>query len=104
MPLTSDVIVPDASVVQRARIALIGLLTPSLIAFTLWYMWKQSGDSRLLFMADAFLIFPMVQCFPLKPLEGIYIWKWNKLVYSVIFITIMGMFMIVASEGLKNVI
>ena len=81
MPLTSDVIVPNASPASRGRIAAVGLIVPTLLAGILWYLWKTTNSihPQLLFLADAFLIYPMVQCFPLAPLEGIYVWRWNKL-------------------------
>jgi|GEM_PF-1362582 len=104
MPLTSDVVVDDADVFQRSRIALWGLLTPSLVALGIWALWLQIQDPRLLFLSDAFLIFPMVQCFPLNPLEGIYVWRRSKLLWFVTFAFIMTLFMIVASAGLKSVI
>ena len=104
MPLTSDVVVDDADVQQRSRIAMWGLLPPALLSLLIWVVWQQVQDPRLLFISDAFLIFPMVQCFPLSPLEGIYVWRNNKLLWFLTFMFIMTLFMIVASSGLKSVI
>ena len=104
MPLTSDIEVPDATVMQRARIAMYGLWPPALLALLIWVLWTQIKDPRLLFLSDAILIFPMVQCFPLSPLEGIYVWKHSKFTWFVTFLFIMSLFMIVASAGLKGVI
>ena len=106
MPLTSDVIVPDASAATRGRIATIGLLVPTILAAILWYLWKTTNSihPQILFAADAFLIYPMVQCFPLAPLEGIYIWRWNKTLWFFFFVLIMSMFMLMASEALRGII
>ena len=104
MPLTSDVVVPNADVEQRSRIALWGLMAPACFSLLIWSLWLQVPDSRILFVSDAFLIFPMVQCFPLNPLEGIYVWRRSKLLWFLTFIFIMTLFMIVASAGLKSVI
>ncbi|MAA78312.1 MAG: hypothetical protein CL916_03560 [Deltaproteobacteria bacterium] len=104
MPLTSDVEVPQANPAQRSLIALYGLLPPAVISVFVWFLWLQIGDSRLLFLSDALLIFPMVQCFPLSPLEGIYVWRYSKLQWFCTFVFIMSLFMIVASAGLKGVI
>jgi hypothetical protein len=103
MPLTSDVVV-DASKEVRGRIAAVGIIVPGIIAMALWYAYKTTGRLELLFLADAFLIHPMVQCFPLNPLEGIFIWRWRKGVWTLIFFWIMSMFMLAASEALRNVI
>ena len=104
MPLTSDVVVPSATTDQRARIAVVGLLAPTAIAMGFWYAFKVTKIPELLFIADAFLIYPMVQCFPLHPLEGIFIWRWSKTYWVELFLIIMSMFMLAASEGLQNVI
>ena len=104
MPLTSDVEVPDADVAQRSAIAIYGLIPPALLSLVVWFVWRQVGDPRLLFVSDALLIFPMVQCFPLSPLEGIFVWNHSKTQWFFVFLFIMSLFMIVASSGLKGVI
>ena len=82
------------------------LIVPTLLAGVLWYLWKTTNSiyPQVLFLADAFLIYPMVQCFPLAPLEGIYIWRWNKSLWLVFFFVIMSMFMLMASEALRGII
>ena len=104
MPLTSDVEVPEADTAQRSSIALYGLIPPAILSLLIWFVWRQVGDPRLLFISDALLIFPMVQCFPLSPLEGIYVWRYSKAQWFCTFLFIMSLFMIVASAGLKGVI
>ncbi len=103
MPLTSDVII-EGDTAQQGKIALAGLIGPSLIAMALWVAWKATGNVLLLFAADAFLIYPMVQTFPLNPLDGLRVWRWNKGIWLVVFVFIMTAFMLAGSEGLKNVI
>jgi hypothetical protein len=103
MPLTSDVVV-EGDDAQRGRVALIGLLAPTLIAMALWGSWKATGVTPLLFAADAFLIYPMVQTFPLDPLDGVRVWRWNKWIWTAVFLLIMAVFMFAGSEGLKSVI
>ena len=103
MPLTSDVII-DTTPSKRSRIALGGLIPPTLIAIVLWAIWKEVGSPWILFTSDAFLLYPMVQVFPLSPLEGVHVWRWKKLHWLLSFFIIMGMFMLVSSEALKNVI
>ena len=103
MPLTSDVMV-DTTVEKRGWIAIAGLFPPTIVSIALWVLWKKTGLSTILFVSDAFLLFPMVQIFPLDPLEGIHLWKWNKLAWLFSFFIIMGMFLLAGSEALKNVI
>lgn len=103
MPLTSDVII-EGDEAQKGKVALAGLLVPSFIAMALWAGWKVTGSILLLFAADAFLIYPMVQTFPLNPLDGVRVWRWNKLIWFAVFLFIMTGFMLAGSEGLKNVI
>ena len=103
MPLTSDVVV-EGTEEERGRVALVGLLAPTFIAIGLWGAWKATGITPLLFAADAFLIYPMVQTFPLDPLDGVRVWRWNKVVWTVVFLAIISVFMFAGSEGLKSVI
>ena len=103
MPLTSDVVI-EGDEAQQGKISLAGLLAPAFVAMGLWAAWKSTGDARLLFAADAFMIYPMVQTFPLNPLDGVRVWRWNKLVWFAVFLFIMTAFMLAGSEGLKNVI
>ena len=103
MPLTSDVVI-DTTPAKRSQIALGGLIVPTLIAMALWLTWKETNQPWILFCSDAFLLYPMVQVFPLNPLEGIFVWRHSKFQWLLSFIVIMGMFMLVSSEALKNVI
>ncbi len=103
MPLTSDVVV-EGTEEERGRVALVGLLAPTLIAMVLWGSWKATGLTPLLLAADAFLIYPMVQTFPLDPLDGVRVWRWNKIVWTGVFVLVMAVFMFAGSEGLKSVI
>lgn len=103
MPLTSDVIIEGDEAVQ-GKVSLAGLLAPAFVAMAFWFGWKVTGLTPLLFVADAFLIYPMVQTFPLDPLDGVRVWRWNKLVWFIVFLFIMSGFMLAGSEGLKNVI
>lgn len=103
MPLTSDVVIQTDNRI-RSEIATWGLVIPTLIAIGLWIVWKETGNPWILFCSDAFLLYPMVQVFPLDPLEGIHVWRWSKFRWVELFVIIMGMFMLVSSEALKNVI
>ena len=103
MPLTSDVVV-DTSVENRGKIALAGIVPPTLIAIGLWFVWKETHVKEVLFVADAFLLYPMVQIFPLDPLEGIHLFRWRKLVWLPLFLLVMGAFLLAGSEALKSVI
>ncbi|MFT4975070.1 MAG: hypothetical protein ACI8S6_000957 [Myxococcota bacterium] len=104
MPLTSDVIVDDASPEQRGQLALAGLIAPTAIAVALWIGWRLTGSAMLVFVADAFLIYPMVQIFPLSPLEGMYLWRHSRLQWTVLFVIIMFLFLSMGSEALRSVI
>jgi hypothetical protein len=103
MPLTSDVII-EGDDTTKGKVALAGLLAPAFLAMALWGGWKATGITELLFAADAFLIYPMVQTFPLDPLDGVRVWRWNKLIWFAVFLFIMSGFLLAGSEGLKNVI
>jgi hypothetical protein len=104
MPLTSDVVVEHATTAQRGRIAMLGVVAPLVAAALFWLGWKSTGNPILVFVSDAFLIYPMVQIFPLTPLEGIFIWRWSRLLWLVLFVFIMFSFMIPGSEALRSVI
>jgi hypothetical protein len=103
MPLTSDVVV-EGDDRERGIVALVGLLAPTLLAMALWFAAKTTGSLPLLLASDAFLIYPMVQTFPLDPLDGMRVWRWSKLVWTGVFILVMSVFMFAGSEGLKSVI
>ncbi len=103
MPLSSDVIV-EGSMAQKGKISLIGLIVPTLVSIALWAVWKATGQIWILLASDAFLIYPMIQSFPLAPLDGVQVWRWKKGVWCVVFAFVMGAFLFMGSEGLKNVI
>ena len=103
MPLSSDVIV-EGSMAQKGRVSLVGLIAPTLVSIALWAVWKATGLKWVLLASDAFLIYPMIQSFPLAPLDGIHLWRWKKGLWCVVFAFVMGAFLFMGSEGLKNVI
>ena len=104
MPLTSDVIVAGTAE-QKGKVSLMGLLAPTAVSVVLWLAWKMAGVSNLVLLAsDLFLIYPMVQVFPLSPLDGAQVWRWNKKAWLATFILILSIFMFMGSEGLKHVI
>lgn len=104
MPLTSDTIVDGADQTQRGQIALVGLIAPVALAIALWVCWRLTGEHALIFASDAFLIYPMVQIFPLNPLEGRHLWQHNRVQWTVLFVIIMFLFLLVGSEALRSVI
>ena len=73
-------------------------------ALALYGAWKATGLSALLLASDLFLIYPLVQCFPLSPLDGQRLWRWHRGVWFAVFVVVLGVFIFVGSEGLKNVI
>lgn len=105
MPLSSDVIIRGTTA-ERGRISLAGILIPMAVSIALWLIWKLSGETMhpVLLASDAFLIYPMVQCFPLDPLDGIRLFRWHKGIWLAVFVFVMGTFVFMGSEGLKNVI
>ncbi|MEL6342483.1 MAG: hypothetical protein AAFV53_05080 [Myxococcota bacterium] len=104
MPLTSDTIVVGADDVQRGRTAIVGLISPVIVGLALWVLWRVTGQTAILFLADAFIMYPMIQIFPLSPLEGLYAWRYSRVVWTILFIAIMALFLFVGSEALRNVI
>ncbi len=105
MPLSSDTVV-DGTAEEKGKVSSAGLLVPTALAIVLWSIWKVTGGTSapLLFLADAFLIYPMVQSFPLDPLDGVQLWRWSKLRWALVFTLVMGCFLFMGSEGLKHVI
>lgn len=103
MPLTSDVDV-EGTTAQRGQVSLVGLLAPTVVAAGIWGAWKATGNPWVLLVADLFLIYPMVQVFPLKPLDGSDVWAWSKWAWFAAFGVVMSAFILLGSEGLKGVI
>ena len=105
MPLSSDVVV-EGTARERGRVSLAGILTPTAISVLLWLLWKLGGEtlSPLLLASDAFLIYPMVQCFPLDPLDGSRLFRWHRGIWLAVFLLVMATFIFMGSEGLKHVI
>ncbi len=103
MPLTSDVEV-EGSIAERGKVSLVGLWVPTAIAAVLWVLWYLLGNPWILVTADIFLIYPMVQVFPLKPLDGSDLWAWSRGAWIGTFIVVMSTFIFMGSEALKNVI
>jgi len=104
MPLTSDTTSVDADVDQRGRIALVGILAPCLMGVILWKLGHRLNIPGLIFAADAFIIYPMVQIFPLRPLEGLFLWRHSRLIWTLIFIVVLSLFTFVGSQALQSVI
>ena len=105
MPLSSDV-VAEGTKDERGRISLAGLLAPTAVAIVLWLVWKLTGGNiqPILLASDAFLIYPVVQCFPLSPLDGHHVFRWHRSLWLAVFVVVLGVFIFMGSEGLKNVI
>lgn len=105
MPLTSDVFVGGTDE-DRGRVAIASLLFPTLFGCALWGLWKLTGESSpwILFAADAFLLYPMVQVFPLQPLDGFDLWEWSRSRWFGVFVAVLVAFVFLGSEGLKHVI
>lgn len=104
MPLTSDTIVDDATEAQRGRLAMAGLVAPTALAIALWVAWRLTGNHLFVFASDAFLIYPMVQIFPLNPLEGMHLWRHSRAQWTILFVIIMFLFLSMGSEALRSVI
>ena len=105
MPLTSDVFVGGTDE-DRGRVAIASLLFPTLAGALLWGIWKATGESNpwVLFAGDAFLLYPMVQVFPLQPLDGFDLWEWSRSRWFGVFVVVLVAFVFLGSEGLKHVI
>jgi len=105
MPLSSDVVIRGTTA-ERGRVAVAGILLPMAVSIALWLIWKLSGETMqpVLLASDAFLIYPMVQCFPLDPLDGIRLYRWHRGIWLAVFVFVMATFVFMGSEGLKNVI
>jgi len=105
MPLSSDVVIKGTTA-ERGRVSLAGVLTPMAVSIALWLVWKLTGGTLrpLLLASDAFLLYPMVQCFPLDPLDGSRLYRWHRGIWLAVFVFVMGTFVFMGSEGLKNVI
>lgn len=105
MPLSSDVVV-EGTTAERGRVSMAGIIVPTMISIVLWLAWKLTGGTMqpVLLASDAFLIYPMVQCFPLDPLDGSRLYRWHRGIWLVIFLVVMSAFIFMGSEGLKSVI
>lgn len=105
MPLSSDVVV-EGTTADRGRVSFFGIAIPTLVSIGLWLFWKLTGGTMqiVLLASDAFLIYPMVQCFPLDPLDGSRLFRWHRGIWATVFLVVMSAFIFMGSEGLKSVI
>ena len=105
MPLSSDVVI-EGTTAERGRVSMAGIIFPTLVSIALWLFWKLTGQTMqfVLLASDAFLIYPMVQCFPLDPLDGSRLYRWHRGIWFAVFMVVMLAFIFMGSEGLKNVI
>lgn len=93
LPLTTDVEYhgSDRAKCNLAMSSLVGML----LLFGLFYWIGIALDSaHLSFLGSMFLVYSFVYCFPIKPLEGHYIWASNKLLWAVVSLPILVAFMI----------
>ncbi len=105
MPLSSDVVV-EGTTAERGRVSMAGIIVPTVVSIALWLVWKLTGEAiqPILLASDAFLIYPMVQCFPLDPLDGSRLYRWHRGIWLAVFLVVMSAFIFMGSEGLKSVI
>jgi len=93
LPLTTDVEYhgSDKGKCRLATSSLLGML----ILFGLFSWIGVAIDSpQLSFLGSMFLVYSFVYCFPIKPLEGHYIWASSKLLWALISLPILLAFMI----------
>jgi len=92
LPLTTDVEYhgEDKDKCRLAVSALLGMLGFFGIFFLVGSLFH---DSSLIFLGSMFLVYSFVYCFPIKPLEGHFIWSYNKLVWLMVTIPILVAFM-----------
>lgn len=93
LPLTTDVEYEGKPEGKRnlAVTSLLGMLV--LHGLFVW-IGNSTGSEHMKFLGPMFLIYSFVYCFPIKPLEGHFIWSSSKLLWVLVTVPILTAFMV----------
>ena len=92
LPLTTDV---DYEGTERGKglMATVSILGMFVIHLVLVLAGEQLGSDHLVFLGYMFLIYAFVYVFPIKPLEGHFIWSVSRWQWLLITLPILGSFL-----------
>ena len=103
LPLTTDVDYTGSDIGKRnvAIASLVGML----VAYGgIALLGNATGSAELSFLGPMFLVYAFVYCFPIKPLEGHFIWTSSKTLWAVITTPILIAFMLWLPEGFGQIL
>ncbi|MGK0309966.1 MAG: hypothetical protein ACJAT5_000786 [Lentimonas sp.] len=91
LPLTTDVEY-HGDKVNKCKLAASSLLGMLAIFVLLYFVGAATGIASLSFLGSMFLVYCFVYCFPIQPLEGYFIWSYNKLAWLAVSLPILFAF------------
>ena len=103
MPLSSEM-APQGDKRKDAIAATTSLLVLLFLAFVCYFTAVLTGSLTAAYLADLFVIFPMVHSFPIPPLDGDYIFKHNKGLWAGFWGVTLLSFSVIASDVILAVI
>jgi len=93
LPLTTDVDYEGTAAAKRklATCSILGMLG---LHFVLTFAGDSLGSPHLAFLGAVTLVYAFVYCFPIRPLEGYFIWSSNKLLWVAVTLPILTAFLL----------
>lgn len=93
LPLTTDVDYEGDEEAKR-ELALRSILSLFALHLVLFWGGDRFGSRHLVFLGSMFLIYCFVYCFPIRPLEGSFVWARSKLQWALLTLPILAAFLI----------
>lgn len=85
LPLTTDIhYIGDSK--AKAHLAIFNLTILFFLNLTLFFIGEIFNLPQLQYIAGMFHIYAFIFSFPLSPLDGAHIWKYNKILWGIIWI------------------
>ncbi len=93
LPLTTDVDY-EGDLEAKRGLALRSILSLFALHLVLFWGGDRFGSRHLVFLGSMFLIYCFVYCFPIRPLEGSFVWARSKLQWALLTLPILAAFLI----------
>jgi len=93
LPLTTDVDYEGGEAGKR-NLAVASLLGMLALSALLEWIGNATGSEHLRFLGPMFLVYAFVYCFPIKPLEGHFVWAASKRLWLLVAVPILATFLL----------